>query len=471
MRTHRNKIIGIIILFICLLLSIIGSLFFYSRAYADKIFRNVYVSDVDLSGLSKKQAAYILNKHFQEIVSREINLRAGEQEIKIHLKDTGVDFDINEIVDSSYEIGRDNNIYNNIIKAAATIWQKKKIVATPKIDKPKYDSFMNLTLPQLNRDVVDASLEIANGKVVETKEVIGQSVETANITNELIELVNNPNNDTLTLNIKTITPKARVDDFSSAKQSAEDMLQKKITLTYADFAFTPTPTEIGKWINFSNQNGALAVELDDSGIKSYLNSIATNFEVQIVNRKVNALDGSIIVQGQAGMLLDKNQATSALKSALNPGNDMTIALVTNTVQPSEERVFPSEGLVPGRFPGKYIDIDLTQQKLCLFEGTNMGNCFIISSGKPSKPTPAGTRIIDSKEKRRWSGTYGLWMPWWMSMGGGYGIHELPEWPSGYKEGEAHLGTPVSHGCVRLGIDAASLVYDWTPVGTPVYIHK
>ena len=55
-------------------------------------------------------------------------------------------------------------------------------------------------------------------------------------------------------------------------------------------------------------------------------------------------------------------------------------------------------------------------------------------------------------------------------GVGHGIHELPEWPSGYKEGEAHLGIPVSHGCVRLGVGPAETMYHWAPIGTIVFIH-
>jgi lipoprotein-anchoring transpeptidase ErfK/SrfK len=57
------------------------------------------------------------------------------------------------------------------------------------------------------------------------------------------------------------------------------------------------------------------------------------------------------------------------------------------------------------------------------------------------------------------------------IGSEYGIHELPEWPDGTKEGESHLGTPVSHGCVRLGRGDAQAVYDWVEVGTPVFIHR
>ena len=94
----------------------------------------------------------------------------------------------------------------------------------------------------------------------------------------------------------------------------------------------------------------------------------------------------------------------------------------------------------------------------------------VSTGKRSTPTPVGTFAVKNKIPRAWSRMAGLWMPYWMDFTGrGYGLHELPEWPGGKKEGQNHLGIPVSHGCIRLGVGDAKLLYDWTPVGTPVVI--
>lgn len=96
----------------------------------------------------------------------------------------------------------------------------------------------------------------------------------------------------------------------------------------------------------------------------------------------------------------------------------------------------------------------------------------VSGGLPRTPTPIGTFKILQKHPRAWSNSAKLWMPYWMHFSGrGHGLHELPEWPGGRKEGENHLGRPASHGCVRLGIGAAKAVYDWSPVGTPVVISK
>ncbi len=122
--------------------------------------------------------------------------------------------------------------------------------------------------------------------------------------------------------------------------------------------------------------------------------------------------------------------------------------------------------------GKYIDVNLEVQIMSIFENGKLLDAFLISSGKKGMDTPKGEHQIYNKSPRTWSAQYGLYMPYWMAItaDGKYGIHELPEWPGGYKEGANHLGVPVSHGCMRLGVGAAEKVYNFADIGTKVIIY-
>lgn len=121
---------------------------------------------------------------------------------------------------------------------------------------------------------------------------------------------------------------------------------------------------------------------------------------------------------------------------------------------------------------KQIRIDLSEQRLYQEVNGIAVASYPVSSGKASTPTPVGSYSVLNKHPRAWSRSASLWMPYWMAFrADGYGLHELPEWPGGKKEGKAHLGTPVSHGCVRIGEGVAKLLYDWAPVGTRVLIQR
>ncbi len=121
---------------------------------------------------------------------------------------------------------------------------------------------------------------------------------------------------------------------------------------------------------------------------------------------------------------------------------------------------------------KRIVVKLSKQKLSYFSGKAKLGEMIVSTGKWNLPTPTGTFAIQNKSPRAWSKLAGLWMPYWMGFKAGkYGIHELPEWPGGKKEGADHLGKPVSHGCIRLGPKNAKKLYNWTEIGTELTIVK
>lgn len=125
---------------------------------------------------------------------------------------------------------------------------------------------------------------------------------------------------------------------------------------------------------------------------------------------------------------------------------------------------------PEKLPVR-VEIDLSDQTMSFFVSNIKWREFRVSTGQPSMPTPTGEFTVLNKIEKAWSKKYGLWMPFWLGFDrGGIGIHELPIWPSGYREGESSLGTAVSHGCIRLGVGAAEYVYHHLEVGAKVRIN-
>jgi lipoprotein-anchoring transpeptidase ErfK/SrfK len=122
-------------------------------------------------------------------------------------------------------------------------------------------------------------------------------------------------------------------------------------------------------------------------------------------------------------------------------------------------------------------VDLSDQTLTMYKNNQPISTRRVSTGKWSTPTPIGTYKTRSKAAVAYSKPYKLYMEWWMAFtpDGKYGLHSLPYWKlkNGGKlyEGAAHIGTPVSHGCIRQTLVEAKSLYDWAPIGTPVIIQK
>ena len=119
---------------------------------------------------------------------------------------------------------------------------------------------------------------------------------------------------------------------------------------------------------------------------------------------------------------------------------------------------------------KEIKVDLSQQKMYLFENGKIMREFAISSGKLETPTPAGNFRVIHKQYMVYSKPTSCWLVFWVgfTMDGKYGIHETPIC-EGQRIGEDKMGTPDSAGCVRLKLGDAEQFYGWAEIETPVEI--
>jgi LysM repeat protein len=163
-----------------------------------------------------------------------------------------------------------------------------------------------------------------------------------------------------------------------------------------------------------------------------------------------------------------------------------LAAANNLYNPSliyvgQALVVPGAGAVSNPAPapaagaGKRILIDISEQHLYAYEGETLVYSFVASTGLPGLDTRPGAYSVLNKIPNAYGATWNIWMPNWLGI---YwagrlqnGIHALPILPSGGRLWDGYLGTPVSYGCIILGVDESLLLYNWAEVGIPVSIQS
>lgn len=121
-------------------------------------------------------------------------------------------------------------------------------------------------------------------------------------------------------------------------------------------------------------------------------------------------------------------------------------------------------------PKKMIDLNLTDQKIYAYEEGNLVFTCWIASGKAGYRTRTGDfriyaqdRFVDMRSSPGDAEPYQvLDVPYVSWFSGGMAIHGC-YWSSEY-------GYPRSHGCVNVTPDDAGWIFNWAPVGTPVFSH-
>lgn len=126
---------------------------------------------------------------------------------------------------------------------------------------------------------------------------------------------------------------------------------------------------------------------------------------------------------------------------------------------------------PDHPTGDLIEVSIEAQRLTAWRDGTAVYMFTVSTGRPGYETPTGHFRVRAKVRNGWSRTWKVVMPYTLNFFENYNVHELPHRPgSRVRIGASRLGLPDSHGCVRLGIGDARLLWEWARVGTPVWIH-
>ncbi len=129
-------------------------------------------------------------------------------------------------------------------------------------------------------------------------------------------------------------------------------------------------------------------------------------------------------------------------------------------------------LPPNSGTGRRIVYSNQQQRLWLVEANGVVSHTYLVSGRHGLPS-VGEHHVFSKVTSSPSGN--LTLPWTLrfaisSSGNPIDIHGIPLRPDGSPiEPDSLLGTPQSHGCLRMNQADARFVWNWSTIGTTVYV--
>jgi len=142
---------------------------------------------------------------------------------------------------------------------------------------------------------------------------------------------------------------------------------------------------------------------------------------------------------------------------------------------SEGRTVVALPVKDGRDPrpdlAKFIDVDVSEQRLRAFANGKLVKTFLVTTGMKKTPTPMGEfSILEKPYKVNYKWTYGPgnpenydlgWVTWNLRFHPHIYIHYAP-WRKVF-------GVQGSHGCVNVSKTDAQWIYEWAEVGTQVAV--
>jgi len=458
LRKKVLKVVGIVLLIVI----IFGLPTSFVFAYNNRIYPNIKIAGIQVGGMTPDEAKAALADKSKELSSEPLNLVLDGQAVNPRLEELGISFDVDKAIESAYSIGRENKIKNRLTQTWELVKEGFRIELKIIVDEKKLDFYIDTLNNTISQKPVNATLTIQNGEILLVPAKSGYGLNKTKLKQEIQNAIDKGDTKTkIELALEEIEPAVKDENTGQASTITKKYLSAApITVTYNDSSWQADKNEIASWINYAASEDKLVVNLDFS---KFTKKIAQNVEIAVVTREIEDGTGKVLNEGQDGRGIDEKILSSQIKSALEAGKTATIVLPVFDIPRGEKTVYPHAQ--PGRYEGRYIDINLSEQTLYAFEGSNQVNSFLVSTGRRGYATPTGEFHIYGKDRYTLMDGPDYYLPnvpfvsWFL---GDYSIHGT-YW-------HHNFGHVMSHGCVNAPTDQAEWIFNWADIGTPVYIH-
>lgn len=121
-----------------------------------------------------------------------------------------------------------------------------------------------------------------------------------------------------------------------------------------------------------------------------------------------------------------------------------------------------------------VFVNISEQKTYIYEGEknnwNLEKTLICSTGIEGKETPVGEFTVQDRASWFFSPKYGQGGKYYVQFMGNYLFHSIPFDENRDTVLDETLGTPSSHGCIRLSVEDSKWMYDNIKNGTKIIIY-
>lgn len=425
-----------------------GSLFYTNNWVKTHLPPNTYLNERALGLKSKSTVLNWLG------VSQDPKLRVkvGKRVYTFEYRDLGIIFDLNQ---TYRELTKETETAfpKNLLVFAESFKQKKTVLPQFVFSQEYYDRVTNL---QFNFSTQDDKI-VLNPK---QKNLVYENhqelfvIDPRSLSREIL----------MNFGKKTVLEPVIHRIFDNRGNLKITDYNKRLAQTFSEpvkLYFPDNAAVIGKLVeqdlhsvlsvNYDSQNEWLSVGVETAAFKQLADSLTFDLGKDL---KVNRVDF-------------EQKLISLINSRFN-GYPVDSLIINFSEAPNTQ----------GEAAAKYIEIDISQQKMYLWENGQNLAIHRVSSGL-YYPTPPGRYKILNKAENAYSYIYHVWMPYWMAfsldpkVNAYLGIHELPYWvdPAGQeiRRPRDFIGSPHTGGCVSLDIGEAQEVYAWAEVGNPVLV--
>lgn len=457
---------------------------------------NVQVYDLPVGKLTPEETQSLIDQTWN--LGRKIHLVSpenSEADLWLTPQELGYWVDPAATAQSAYQVGRSAEPFKDVL--AALRGEERTLLPTLYFNETSARETLETLSERLTLEPQEARVEYQAGQWVA---VPGSSGKTVDIETTLAQLNANAFTNLVSqsapLYLKSLDPNLL--DLSFVLQDIEAVVEQEMSLSAYDPILDETflwsvPAEVKRgWISVDPESYDVRFSIPRKAVKAQFNQWEEELGEGRHFRTPIDWDSVITAWQEGGALAIpvlhdpttyKVKAGESLWSiSLKLGMpmwhilDANPGLTLDNLSSGMVLDIPSKNvlLLLPPVPDKRIIIDISEQRMRVYEDGQLIRTHIVSTGVSDSPTMAGIFQVQSHEINAYASNWDLYMPHFLGIyeawpGFMNGIHGLPLLSSGSRLWASSLGSPASYGCIILDLAAAEELYYWADPGVVVEI--
>ena len=359
---------GITLFFVAVITWTLG----YQLMYAGRIFPGISVAGVDLSGLTRDEAAVKLSQTLSYPISGKILFRDGEKVWVASPAELGMVFDPSSSAATAYQLGRSGGLFDALSGQIRARGGGANVPPVILFDQRVAFQYLSQISTQVNQPVTEASLHLEGANVVASPGQVGRELKIDATLIYLGAQLQTFADGEVSLVIQEIQP--QILDVSAQAETARQVLSQPLTLAIPN----STDADPGPYVYDTPilasllgvqrvQNGnqtQVQVVLNTDGLRSLLAPVKTEVDRPASNAKFifndETLQLNLVEDSKTGRVVDLDASIAAINDALLRG-EHTVSLVIVEDQPE----------IPGSATGQELGItELIASETSYFYGSS-----------------------------------------------------------------------------------------------------
>ena len=360
----------------------------------DAIWNNIYIEDIDMSGMKKEEALKTLEKTLQVYQKEKVTLSAEGKDIELTMKELGLKaVNLEELVDEALSYGKEGSVWARYNKLKKLEGKAQKYDLICQVDLEVAKAVITAQVPNFEDKAVDATIKRENNKFIVTESVIGRTVD---VEASLKVVEKQFNNTWEHKGPETIQLVATVDNPKVTKEQLDQIKDVLGKFTTRFSAGTPKAKNVANATKFINGTVLMPGEqmsasdtmkprnkangyveagayLDGEVIESYgggVCQVSTTLynaillaELEVVERFPHSMQvtyvkpsmDAAIAEGYKDLKFKNNQDTPIYIEGIASGGSLTFVIYGKETRPATREVtYVSEILSEEEAPKKYI---------------------------------------------------------------------------------------------------------------------